>query len=206
MVGIGEPGRRDRRGAADGPVLRRLDDRLGEHDRRGPGRALDRLLARRPARRPPPAPAEPVPGGARRRAAARRWSRSPPSPFFEVSVDALDEISAGAFVGSLIGVLAPDRGAGRPARRLLALGDPPGVAGRRARRRRSPAASTRSRPPVAARDDARGAGADPVRRDAAHVPALRPGARPGRRGRPRLAVRSPPAVGGRRRSRSRSGR
>ena len=49
-----EPRRRDRRGAADGAVLRRLDDRLGEHDRGRPGRALDRLLARRPARRPPP--------------------------------------------------------------------------------------------------------------------------------------------------------
>ncbi len=49
-----QPRRRDRRGAADGAVLRRLHDRLGEHDRRGAGRALDRLLAGRPARRPAP--------------------------------------------------------------------------------------------------------------------------------------------------------
>ena len=27
-------------------------------------------------------------------------------PFFEISIDALDEISAGAFVGSLVGVLS----------------------------------------------------------------------------------------------------
>ena len=46
----GQPRRRDRGRAADGAVLRRLHDRLGEHDRRGAGRALDRLLAGRPAR------------------------------------------------------------------------------------------------------------------------------------------------------------
>ena len=55
-----------------GPVLRRLHDRLGEHDRRRPRRALGRLLVRRPARRPLPRAAPALPGRPRRR---RRWSR-----------------------------------------------------------------------------------------------------------------------------------
>ena len=33
-------------------------------------------------------------------------------PFFDVSVDALDEIEAGAFIGSLVGVLVADRDPG----------------------------------------------------------------------------------------------
>ncbi len=67
-------------------------------------------------------------------------------PFFDVSVDALDEIEAGAFVGSLVGVLfliaIPIADAGH----LLAMGDPAGGPRRRARRAGSPAACTRSRP------------------------------------------------------------
>ena len=43
--------------------------------------------------------------GARRRGAARRSFRSSRGPFLVVSVDALDAISAGAFLGSLVGVL-----------------------------------------------------------------------------------------------------
>ena len=64
-------GRRDRRRPADGAVLRRVHDRVGEHDRRGPRLARDRLLDRRPLRRPPPSQAGALharPGrGARRR-------------------------------------------------------------------------------------------------------------------------------------------
>ena len=146
VVGIATPRRRDRGGAADGAVLRRLDDRLGEHDRRRPGRALDRLLARRPARRP-------LPG---RCAASASWWCSRrvllalvplvAQPFFDLSVDALDEIEAGAFVGSLFAVLfliAIPVGA---ARHLLAVGDPARGPRRRARRAASPGACTRSRP------------------------------------------------------------
>ena len=71
--------RRDRGRAPDGAVLRRLDDRLGEHDRRRAGLAVGRLLARRPLRRPPPAPRGPLRPRARRGARGRRWSRSPPT-------------------------------------------------------------------------------------------------------------------------------
>ena len=48
--------RRDRCRAPDGAVLRRLDDRVGEHDRGRARRAVDRLLVRRPDGRPPPRP------------------------------------------------------------------------------------------------------------------------------------------------------
>ena len=51
-----DPGRRDRRRAAPGAVLRRVDDRLGEHDRRRPRRAFGRLLVRRQAGRSLPRP------------------------------------------------------------------------------------------------------------------------------------------------------
>ena len=66
-----------------------------------------------------------------------------------------------------------DRGPGDPARRLLALGDAARGPRRRARgpRRRPPLRDLDRR--LAARDDALGAGADPVRRDPAHLPRLR---------------------------------
>ena len=66
-----DPWRRDRGGAAAGAVLRRVDDRLGEHDRRRPGRALGRVLVRRQARRPLPGAAPCSAGGARRRRPGR---------------------------------------------------------------------------------------------------------------------------------------
>ena len=109
-------------------------------------------------------------------------------PFFEVSTDALDEISAGAFVGSLVGVLFLIARPGRPARDLLALGDPAGGPRRRALgpHRRPPLRGLDGR--LAAGDDAGGAGADPVHRHPADLPRLRGRARPGRRGRARLAL------------------
>ena len=67
-------------------------------------------------------------------------------PFFDVSVDALDEIEAGAFVGSLVGGAVPDRDPGDPARHLRALGAAARGRRRRARRARSPGGCTRSRP------------------------------------------------------------
>ena len=100
-----DPRRRDRRRAVDGAVLRRLDDRLGEHDRGRPRRALDRLLARRPARRSLPEPAQPLPGGAGAPRCCWRWSRSSRSRSSTSRSSALDEIEAGAFVGSLFAVL-----------------------------------------------------------------------------------------------------
>ena len=87
------------------PVLRRVDDRLGEHDRDRAGGAVDRLLGRRAAGRPRP--------DAARRCAGSCWPprrcwpscRSWPGRSCRVAVDALDASSAGAFVGSLLGVL-----------------------------------------------------------------------------------------------------
>ncbi len=100
-----QPRRRDRRGAPAGALLRRLDDRLGEHDRRRARRPVGRLLVRRALRRPPPAPARPLPAGARRRGRCSRSSRSPRAPSSSFSVDAFDTISVGGFAGSLFGVL-----------------------------------------------------------------------------------------------------
>ena len=102
-------------------------------------------------------------------------------PFLDVSVDALDSVSAGAFVGSLIGVLflvavpvillgacspyalrlaVPDvEHSGRVAGRLYAISTAGSLLGHHAR----------------------GAGPDPLRRHPAHLPGLRRGAGPGRR-------------------------
>ena len=95
-------------------------------------------------------------------------------PLFDVSVDALDEISAGAFVGSLFGVLVLIAvpvmmlGAASPYAIRLAVPDvehagPGGRAPVRDLDRRS-----------LARDVAVGARPDPADRDAAHIPQLRP--------------------------------
>ena len=111
-------------------------------------------------------------------------------PFFDLSVDALDEIEAGAFVGSLFAVLVliaiPVILLGACAPWAIRLA----VARRRARRagRRAPVRDLDRR--LAHRDDARGAGPDPVRRHPAHLPGLRARARGGRGGRARpLALR-----------------
>ena len=112
-----QPRGRDRRGAADGTVLRRLDDRLGEHDRRRPGRALGRLLARRPVRRSPP--------GHPRASAS---SSSPPrccSPSSRSSRGRSSTLSrrrprpdrGRRLLGSLFARPGPGRDPGRPARR-----------------------------------------------------------------------------------------
>ena len=90
-------------------------------------------------------------------------------PFFEVSIDALDEIEAGAFVGSLFAVLfliaIPLAVLGTVSPWAIRLRGPR----RRARRsgRRAPLRDLDRR--LAARDDARGAGPDPVRRNPAHL-------------------------------------
>ena len=157
-----QPRRRDRRGAADGPLLRRLDDRLGEHDRGRPGRALDRLLARRQARRSLPAPARALPAGRWRRRRCWRWSRSRRGPSSTSRSTPLDEISAGRLRRLAGRGAVPDRRPGGPARHLLALGDPARGARRRALRAdgRPPLRDLHRR--LAAGDDAGGAGADPA--------------------------------------------
>ena len=45
-------------------------------------------------------------------------------PFLDISVDALDEVSAGAFIGSLVAVIGAGRAAGDAARRGIAVRDP----------------------------------------------------------------------------------
>ena len=52
-----------------------------------------------------PASPRALPAGGRRRRCCWPWSRLPRGRSLDVSVDALDQISAGAFVGSLLGVL-----------------------------------------------------------------------------------------------------
>ena len=96
-----------------------------------------------------PTHARPVPGRAGRGRAARRSCRSRPTRCSTSRVDALDEISAGAFVGSLIAVLV------LVAMPVLLLGAVVAV-GAAARGRhvsrtpgRSPGACTRSRPRAA---------------------------------------------------------
>ncbi len=126
------------------PVLRRLHDRVGEHDRRRARGAVDRLLAGRPLRRPPPAHARALPAGPRGRRPARARAVRRPTRCSTSAVEALDSISAGAFVGSLVGVL------GLVAVPVLLLGAVSPWALRLAvqsveKAGRSPAASTRSR-------------------------------------------------------------
>ena len=127
-------------------------------------------------------------------------------PFFDLSVDALDEIEAGAFVGSLAAVLflvaIPVVLLGT----CRALGAAAGGRRRRARGpgRRAPLRDLDRR--LADRDDALRAGPDPVRRHPADLPDLRPGAGAGR-ARPGSAGDSRRCRWRwRRRSRSRSGR
>ena len=137
------PRRRDRRGAAARAVLRRLDDRVGEHDRDRARGAVDRLLVRRQARRPQPDARRPVPD---RLLAGLLLAVVPfvADPFLGVAVDALDSISAGGFVGSLLGVTVLIAtpilvsGAVAPYALRLAVADV-------ARPARCPAACTRSR-------------------------------------------------------------
>ncbi len=110
-------------------------------------------------------------------------------PFFDISVDALDEVAAGAFIGSLLAVLLSDRDPDRAAGHRRALGDAPGGRRRRARGPHRRAALRDLDGRFAHRHDARRAGADPVRRDPADVSDLRLRARPGRDRRSRLALR-----------------
>ncbi len=189
-----QPRRRDRRGATAGAVLRRLDDRLGEHDRRRPRRPLGRLLARRPLRRSPPAHARPLPARPRRGAADRRGARSPPAPS-----------SASRSTPS-----TPSRSAASPARSSACWSwsrcrSPcsaprrPGRCGSRVAdaeqlRRGGRAALRDLDRRLAVRHDAGGAAADPAARHPAHLPRLRRRAGPGRRGWARLALRRRPAA------------
>ena len=89
--GDGLAGRRDRRRAAARALLRRLDHRLGEHDRDRPRGAVDRLLARRAAGRPPPEHARAVPAGPARRGAARPRAVRRATRCSTSAVDAFDD-------------------------------------------------------------------------------------------------------------------
>ena len=136
--------RRDRGRPADGAVLRRLDDRVGEHDRDRARRAVDRLLVRRPAGRPPPAPARPLHAGARGLADPRPGpDRRQPVPVAErrrVRLDLDRDVRRLA-----VRRARARRGPGADAGRRLAVGDPPEAARRRGLRRDRRAACTRSR-------------------------------------------------------------
>ena len=93
------------------PVLRRLDRHLGQHDRRRAGRAVGRLLARRPLGRPQSDDAGAVPRRARWRPSLLALVPFVGRPLLDVAVEALDDVSAGAFLGSLLAVLVPGGGA-----------------------------------------------------------------------------------------------
>ena len=104
-------------------------------------------------------------------------------PLLDVAVSALDSISAGAFLGSLIGRARPGGGARAAARRRLALRGAPGRAHRggggrggrpavRALHRREPGGHA-----------ALGAAVHPADRHAPHVPGVRAGHRRGGGGR-----------------------
>ena len=69
-------------------------------------------------------------------------------PFFDVSVDALDTISAGAFVGSLLGGPGPGRGAGDAARRRPPRTPCASRSATSSTPAGSPGGCTRSRPPA----------------------------------------------------------
>ena len=169
----GVAGRRDRRGAPDGAVLRRLDDRVGEHDRDRAGGAVGRLLAGRAARRPPPRPARAVPAGRCSRPVLLALVPLVADPFLSLSVKAFDEVSVGAFAGSLFGVLALVAvpvlllGAVSPWAIRLKVDD------RLARGRGRGAAVRDLDRRLAVRHVPGGAGADPAGRDAADVPGVR---------------------------------
>ena len=185
--------RRDRGRAADGPVLRRLDDRVGEHDRDRARRAVRRLLVRRPPRRPPPAPARAVPARARRLAAARAGAdRRPPVPDAERR---RVRLGLDRHVRRLAVRRPRARGrAGADARRRLAVGDPPQAARGRGLRRDRGAHVRDLHRRLAGRDVPRRAAADPAGRHAAHVPGLRAGARARRGARPRRALAAGPGA------------
>ncbi len=131
-------------------MVRGLDGHLGEHHRHGARGAQHRLRAGRPPRRPRPDPQ----GLARLVLAAAALFAVVPfvsTPFLRASVEALDSVSAGAFVGSLLAVsvliaapilllgmvspyairLAVDsvEGAGRTAGRLYAISTVGSLAG-----------------------------------------------------------------------------
>ena len=181
--GDGLARRGDRGRAAARPLLRRLHDRLGEHDRDRARRALGRLLARRAARGPASQHARPLPDGAARGAPARgrsrsrrtrcstwrstRSTRSPPAPSSARCVAVLVLVAVPVL---LLGTVSPwairlaravGRGGGhggRPPVRAVHRG----LAGRHAPVRAAP---------------------DPAGRHAAHLPDLRARDRRGRRAR-----------------------
>ena len=146
--GDGLARRGDRRRAAARSLLRRLDDRLGEHDR---GRCSWRCRSATGSAGGWPTAIPNMRGLCLLALAAAALLALVPfvaDPLLDVAVDALDEISAGAFVGSLLGRARAGGRAGAAARRGLALGDPAGGSRASRRRARWPAACTRSRPPA----------------------------------------------------------
>ena len=147
VVGIGEPRRRDRRRPPDGAVLRRLDDRLGEHDRASCSSRF----------RSATGSAGGWPTTTRTCAASACWLGAPRVLLALVPFAArpfLDDLRRRARrdLGRRLRRLADrgaraGRGADHPAGRLLALGGAPRDSGRRAFRAGPRGGSTRSRPP-----------------------------------------------------------
>ena len=178
-----DPGRRDRRRAPDGAVLRRLDDRVGEHDRGRARRAVDRLLVRRAHGRPPARPAA--------RCACSCWS--PPrcsalvpivaQPFLSLSVERVRRPLARRRLRLAARRARARRDPGADARRRLAVGDPAEAREHRGlgRDRRAHVRDLDRR--LAARHVPLRAAADPAGRHPAHVPRLRARAGDRRRGR-----------------------
>ena len=198
--GNGLAGRRDRGGAAARPVLRRLHDRLGEHDRRRCSWRCRSATGSAGAWRTATRTCAALCLLALTAAVLLALVPFAADPLLDVAVDALDEISAGAFVGSLFAVLA------LVAVPVLLLGTVSPWAIRlavsigRGGRARWPGASTRSRPPgsLVGHAGRRRCCPDPAGGHAPHVPDLRAGDR--RRG--RLGPAAAAAAGRSRRRRS----
>ena len=151
-----------------GPVLRLVDDRLGEPDRDRPGRARARLLARRQARRPAAGAAAARADRARGsalggddavpRASLPRRRRRQPRRRVRRGRDRL-----------LLRRAAPVRARRRPARDGLALRDPARDHRRRERGRGRRTLLCALDRRLAGRDLRAGADPDPAHRDAAHA-------------------------------------
>ena len=173
VVGVGDPRRGDRRRAPARAVLRRLDDRLGEHDRRSCSSRC----------RSATGTAAGWPTATRRSSGLCRSCCSPRSllaavPFVGRPVPRLRRStrstrSRPARSSARCSASRARRGPGAPARRRRAVRAAPRADRRRRERarRRAPVRDLDGR--LAARHVLGRAAADPARRHAAHVPDLR---------------------------------